>query len=290
MRAKSSLPPQSLSNQSGIALVTVLLFLMLIMIIGAIAVRQANVDLNVAASDQVGTLLINNSDSVLAHVEIAAGDNKNPQYGRIMSQTFGLLGYFTVNSESKVGHQVSTCYRPNSAEMFNKERAYIRQLGGAKYVSKDKSCNANSSGDYSSNRNTAMTQIIVRGLRDENSDDFNSAARGTTEGGIAPNASPKIQLNSVSVLPAMSDKSADQIKDCLGRPVGNATEYGFAATEKNANVNDCLRSQNIPATFVVEEGLLRDDEKGGFSGTGVNNACKNDAACAAAMGLQSSAP
>lgn len=282
MYTKTSLPSQSLSNQSGIALITVLLFLMLIMIIGAIAVRQANVDLNVAASDQVGTLLINNSDSILAHIEIAAGDNKNPQYQRMMSQKFGMLGYFTANHQEKIGHQVSSCYRPNAAEMFSMDRAYTRQPGGTKYVSKDKSCNADRAGDYTSDRNVAMTQIIVRGLRDDNSDDFKNAARGTTEGGVVQNASPKIQLNSVSVLPAMSDKSADDIQDCLGRPVGDATEYGFKEEEKNANVNDCLRNQNIPSTFVVEEGLLQDSER--YLGAGVNNECRNDPVCAAAMG------
>lgn len=68
--------PTSLSSQSGIALIAVLLFLILIMIVGAIAVRQAGVDLNVATSDQVGTLLLNNSDSVLAHIEMVAGESQ----------------------------------------------------------------------------------------------------------------------------------------------------------------------------------------------------------------------
>lgn len=282
MRSNSSLPSQSLSAQSGIALVTVLLFLILIMIIGVIAVRQASVDLNVAASDQVGTLLMNNSDSVLAHVEVVASDPKNPQYARVMSQKFGILGHFTI-IEGKIGDQVSSCYRPTSSDMFDVTKAHVRKLGGTPFISKAKACDASRSDDYTSDRNVAMTQIIVKGMADQSSDDFNNAATGTSEGGTTENMSPRIQLNSVSVLPSMSDKSADDIQDCLGRPVGDATAYGFPANDKNASVNDCLRNKNIPATFVVEEGLLVNDETGGYTGSSIDSPCKDDATCSPAL-------
>lgn len=295
--------PTSLSSQSGIALIAVLLFLILIMIVGAIAVRQAGVDLNVATSDQVGTLLLNNSDSVLAHIEMVAGESqlstkKSPQqnlspeeqaqknqrqqqYKQIMSIKEGALGYFTVDPKSKVGDQISLCYRPTEKDLFTRSRAYTRPFGpNNSFISIDQSCNAASSVDYGSARNTAMTQIIVRGQVDELSDNFDRAATGTSQGGQTEAFSPKVQINSVSIVPSMSSKNADVIKECLGRPVGNAAEYGVTG----GNLNDCLKRQNIPSTFVVEEGTLIDSEDGGYAGDSLKDPCQDNDSCRAAQG------
>lgn len=260
----------SLSSQSGVALIAVLLFLILIMIVGAIAVRQASVDLNVAASDQVGTLLLNNSDSVLAHIETAAASTTDPQYATMMSQQNGVLGYFAVDGRNQVGHQLSFCYRPKDPKMFNIDNAPLLKpvKGGEDSYVNSKACNASNSTDYTSDRMTAMTQVIVRALEDKSSDNFDNATRGTSEAGSTDSAAPKIQLNSVSVLPAMSDKSASEIQGCLSRPVGDATSYGY-----DNNVNDCLRSNNIPSTFVVEEAMLKKEESRIDAGTEVENPC-----------------
>lgn len=280
MHAKSSLPPQSLSAQSGIALITVLLFLILIMIIGAVAVRQASVDLNVAASDQVGTLLLNTSDSVLAHIEVVATDKdkvNTQEYQRMMSQRFGILGHFAASDSSKIGNQVSSCYSPKNPEVFDIENAYVRKLDN-NFISERFSCDANNTRDYASDRHTAMTQIIVRGMRDYFSDNFDQATRGMSDTGITDTVAMRTQINSISVLPAMSDKSASDIKKCLGHPVGNASDY-----KVDMNVNDCLRGNNIPSTFVVEEGVLVVLEDGGYNGTELANNCEQDEKCRAAL-------
>lgn len=280
MRAKSSLPPQSLSTQSGIALITVLLFLMLIMIIGAVAVRQAKVDLNVAASDQVGTLLMNTSDSVLAHIELVASDENNTNtqmHRRMMSQKFGIFGYYIANSQDKVGHQVSFCYTPKSAEMFDRQNAYIRPLNNAVSAT-SVACNPNNTDHYASDRYTAMTQIVIKGMPDEVSDNFDRATRATSDAGTTDKTAPRTQINSISMLPSMSDKSAKDIQKCLGKPVGDASDY---ATD--TNLNDCLRGSNIPSTFVVEEGILLDVEEGGYKGTEIINNCEQDEKCRAAL-------
>lgn len=270
-----------LSSQSGVALITVLLFLILIMIVGAIAVRQASVDLNVAASDQVGTLLLNNSDSVLAYVETVASkpDQNNKQYTDMMSQTYGVFGYFLVGG-TKVNHQISLCYRPSESKLFDRtNRAQTREPGDDTIL-KNRACNASSAADYTSNRTSAMTQMIIKGLKDEFSDDFQQADLGTSEGGQGGNIAPKVQINSVSVLPAMSSKSADDIQNCLARPVGDAkNDFGI----DGGNVNDCLRDNNIPSIFVVEEGFIKDEEKGGFDGIEIASTCESTPGCNAAL-------
>lgn len=270
----------SLTHQSGVALIAVLLFLILIMVVGAIAVRQSGVDLNVAASDQAGTLLLNSSDSVLAHIEVTASGvgtstAEKRASAQIMSQNNGPLGYFAVpNANERVGHQVSLCYRPKG-NIFDLQRAYIRPLGNG-FIKDSIGCDASKSEDYNSDRATSMTQIIVRGLEDQLSDNFDGATRGTSEAGKTDKTSPKVQVNSLSVLPSMSNKSSDEIKNCLARPVGRSSEYGNAQT-----ANDCLKQRSIPSTFVVEEGILQDKESGGFSdkSTKIDSPCNNDDKC-----------
>lgn len=258
------------SNQTGVALITVLLFLILIMIVGAIAVRQANVDLNVAASDQVATLLLSSSDGVLAHVEVAASGQDPIAYAEVMSQENGPLGYFaTPDAHEKIGNQVSFCYRPNANRVFSLKESYIREPGNA-FIAEIVACDASKQKDYNSKRNTSMTQLIMHGAQDLRSEGFDNAERGVSDAGTTSRITPRVQMNSVSVLPAMSDKKADVIKKCLGRPVGDAKKYGIT----DGNVNDCLRANNIPSTFVVEEGVIRDVETGGYVGTEINSPCE----------------
>lgn len=269
------------SHQSGIALIVVLLFLILIAIAGAIALRQSSVDLNVATNDQAGTLLLNSSDSLLAHIESVGSNPKHPQYAKIMTERRGILGYFLVQTQSKYGHQISLCYQPNQSTLYEQNRAYIRQLGNS-FLATDKACHPKKSSDYSSARNTAMTQLVVQGLEDNVSDNFAAAARGTSEGGSSNQINPKIQINSVSIIPALANASYQEINNCLARPVGNASNYGIS----NGNINDCLRNNNIPNTSLVEEGTLQKVETGGFdSGTGaIIDICANDPTCQQALG------
>ena len=51
------------SHQRGAALIVVLLFLVLILLAGAIAVRQSTTDLRTATADQINTLLLQSADS-----------------------------------------------------------------------------------------------------------------------------------------------------------------------------------------------------------------------------------
>lgn len=271
------------SHQSGVALIVVMLFLILIAITGVIALRQSTVDLNVATSDQVGTLMLNSSDSLFAHIEAVGSNPKHPQYAKMMAERKGILGYFLVQTQDKYNHQISLCYRPNEAALYDQSRAYIRQVGNS-FLAKDKACNPKNSSDYSSARNTAMTQLVVKGLEDNVSDHFSSAARGTSEGGTSTQISPKVQMNSTSVVPALADTSYSDINTCLARPIGDTSIYNLSG----GNINDCLRNNNIPNTSLVEEGTLQKVETGGFdSGTGaIIDICANDPTCQQALGNQ----
>lgn len=270
-------------QQSGVALIVVLLFLVLIAIAGAIAVRQSVVDLNVATSDQVGTLALNSSDSVLAHIEqvgntpylLDASGNPdrtkpNPAYTNMLSQNNGVLGYFLIDGQSRLNQQLFFCYRPDSKQLFNASTAG-RWLPGEKTIQNASAiCNPTAKTDYTSSRNIVMTQVSVKSVENILSDNFEDVAQGESSEVIVQSYVPQLLINSISLLPSMSSVSDSDIKTCLQRPSGDILDYGYSMTDTGVNkqnINDCLKEKGIPANSVVAEGVLKDDSLGGFNST-----------------------
>lgn len=252
-------------NQSGVALIAVLLFLILITIAGAIAIRQSTTDLKVAAADQANALLLNSSDSVLASIEELAdpgtAQNPNPDYFAIMGQQ-GLIGYYIDQSTSKVNEQVKRCYTPNSAKMnklFDLELSSRMQPGSTGHIGGDVGiCNPALSEHYASNRQTAMTQMVVKGVKTfgYSTNHTRALAEGEDskigEQGITV---PKIQIHSVSVLPALSNAKASDIKNCFSKPVGNDVKEIYKEPN-DQNMTNCLKDIGVPTTALVEDALV----------------------------------
>lgn len=246
-------------KQAGIALIAVLMFLILIMIVGAIAVRQSRVDLGVATSDQINGLTLNAADSSLAYIEQAAGGVDHPDHKNIFSGENSMFGYFVRNSEAKVGHQISACHTPGSTSFFDRsEGRTLIPPGGTQGTGGI--CDPDDASSYISGRNTAMNQIIVTGDRDKYSDNFSAAETGSSDPRKTNKFSPYVTINSVALLPSMSSASSEQIKGCLGRPTGDATLFGV----DDGNMNDCLRRIGVPNRNLVEEGRLADLTTGGY--------------------------
>lgn len=256
--------PVSPRQQSGVALIVVLMFLILIMIAGAIAVRQSRVDLRVATVDQVNTLTLNASDSVLAYIEQAATDSSNPSNQKLYSGT-GVLGYFLVQPQAKVGHQITFCYRPTQAQSLyerSKSQVLYPQPKGGRSPSTTAVCDPTNADDYTSKRGVAMTQVHIQGVEDSQADNFEKAAQGTSDDRFNQVISPKVHLTSTSVLPAMSDIPVDKVKECLARPVGNSALYD---TNNLGNISSCLKSRAIPTTSLVQEATVTNEQEGGFN-------------------------
>ena len=104
--------PTAINNQSGAVLIVVLFTLILIMIVGAIAIKQSTTDLKVATADQVNKLLFQANDAALMKVE---------KEDRILSDRREsmdtLKGY--MSSSQREGHEVSFCVRPRSTKLFS---------------------------------------------------------------------------------------------------------------------------------------------------------------------------
>lgn len=256
-------------QQSGVALIVVLLFLILITIAGAIAVRQSVVDLNVATSDQVGTLILNSSDSVLAHIEQVGNAPGTDAYNVMLSQNDGVLGYFITDGGSRVNQQAFFCYRPNNEKLFNASTAGMWLPGNSTGQSIDGAiCDPSVKANYTSARNIAMTQVSVKSVENILSDNFQDVVQGESIEITRQSYVPQVLINSVSLLPSMASVSADDIKACLKRPSGDISDYGFMPTTagiQGQNLNDCLKERGIPANSVVVEGVVKDASTGGFN-------------------------
>lgn len=252
---------QFYAEQQGFALIVVLMFLVVIIIVGTIAVRQSRTDLQVATADQANTLTLNASDSVLSYLETSIGNS--PQSS--------VLKYFLIQPQSKVGHQVSFCYRPRDERFYSLGKARIMRLGGGTNVKSDDAiCNPAKVDDYTSSRNVAMTQVTIAALDDtaqqRSADNFALAQTGTSDERLTDTVIPVLRLHSNSVLPAMSNVDADTIKTCLERPVDNASKYGV----NDGNLSSCLKQHALPFSSLVEEVAIEYERKGGYNPTEAN--------------------
>lgn len=252
-------------SESGVALIAVLLFLLLIAIAGMIAVRQGSLDLRVATNEQADVLMLNSSDSVLAHIETVAGDNNHALRPQMMSQTRGVLGYFipiggaNADPNEKVDHQVRFCYTPNAQTFFDVERARVLLPGGGTMRTNDGACNPNNAQDYISGRNTVMTQVVTRGLTSQTADseNFKLALEGEQLGAGSTPPSSRIAMHSVSMLPGLSSAGSADIRNCMDMAVGDITNTNYGNNFGARNLTTCLQEQGVPAKAIVEEAILR---------------------------------
>lgn len=301
-RPKTSFDPQ---NQAGVALLAVLLFLILITIAGVVAVRQSSVDLKVATSDQANVLMLNSSDSVLADIEQSAipptslkdadpqtREKQKERYDSMLSGRDGIMGYFGVQVSDKIGDQVHFCYRPGDELLFSLTKARILKYGGGYDRQNNPGletgvCDSNNPKDYTSARNTTLTQVAVKALDSETDVRFAANTRGELGDMSAAIQVPSLSIHSVSVLPALSKADNDEMTTCLGRPVGddvNQETYGNEG--KDDNMTKCLRAAGIPSVALVEDALMKQGVEGGLdakTGKLQDQQCKDDPECAAAL-------
>ena len=163
----------SLHNQSGVVLIVVLFTLILIMIVGAIAVRQGTTDLKVATADQVNKLLFQANDAALMKVE---------KEDRILSERRDnvdtLKGY--MSSTEREGHQVSFCVRPRSTKLFS--ILEISERNKTNDLLSDKNngyCNPTVSDDYVSEGRVMTQMTFVRPIETEDKGVFYKEVEGT---------------------------------------------------------------------------------------------------------------
>ena len=165
-------------NQSGVALIVVLLVLILIMIVGAIAVRKSTTDLKVSTADQVNKLLFQANDAALLKVEkedrilSAASRDKNDT----------LKGY--MSSSEREGHKISFCVRPRSTKLFSILEISELDKNNALLTARNNGyCNPSDSNDYVS-EGRVITQMTFE--RSDCGGIFCQEGSGTSSNNVEP--------------------------------------------------------------------------------------------------------
>lgn len=271
MKSPSSIP----TNQQGVALVVVLLFLILITLAGAIAVRNSTTDLKLATSEQVDTLLLNTADNTNKNIEeIVNADTSDADamlQKNLTLSSAGFFGYFmNIGAKENRGDQIVFCYRPRESYFFRmNEATVIDPSGGSKLTTGSTSsggfCRVSQAKDFSSSRNNVMTQVaITRPSSDmvaAEPFEFVPLERTITTTNVT-STSPNFRLFSTSFLPGMTKATESAISNCLKKPNENASDYGYAAKDDDdkditkyyeQTMTQCLAELGVPANTLVED-------------------------------------
>lgn len=231
--------PSIIAKQRGAVLIVVLLFLVLIMLVGVVAVRNSSTDLKLATSDQINTVLLQSSDSVNNKIEMSVnGDSTSEEHKKIMGFT-GIFGYYILN-ESAAEDIIDFCYRPRS-EFFNIDKAVIRRNTGLLLSNNEGYCDPEVLGDYTSARNTTMTQVMIKNVsKTANAPAFSHINLGSD----SENKTSKMHtfdIYSTSVLPAYGNAKTSKIQEC------------FKKDASKDEVADCMSDNNVPNKMLVEQ-------------------------------------
>lgn len=243
--------PKSLSShtQQGAVLIVVLLFLVLIIFAGVIAVKQSTTDLRLATSDQINTLLLQSADNANQNIEQSLnGDTNNDIYKAMMSKT-GPFGYFVLdNNNSRTEDEYVFCFRPRD-RFFDINKTSVMTLDGSTVAdfSNKGYCNPAMSDDYISARNASMTQLNVSLTpRSPNNEVFISYTIGQDSSEISSQAF-LFDIDSTAILPAYSG-AANKAKECFEK----TSRLNYEKTNKDNTIAGCMAKEGVPSIALYE--------------------------------------
>lgn len=233
-------------SEQGATLIVVLLFLVLIMLAGAIAVKQSTTDLKVATSDQINTILLQSSDSANQKLEtVINGDPASEQYKDVTSSA-GVFGHFLLD-EKNTTNEFIYCFNPRT-QRYLTSNATIREPGGGYWSGLNNGiCDYESADGYTSNRQTIVTQMSVTTTApDPNSEAFSQMVIGKE---VEDRTSKrfKFDIRATSALPAYHEP-----KDDNGSCFANTSISDNVASDEQS-LNDCLLDAMTPSKMLYEQ-------------------------------------
>lgn len=250
----SSITTAYRSTEQGATLIVVLLFLVLITLAGAIAVRQSNTDLKLATSDQINTVLLQSSDSANQKLEMMVNSSPTSVAYKDVVSAAGVFGHFILD-EKNVTNEFIYCFNPRTVKYLTKNATVKTPptvgppASGAGYWNSLNNgvCNYNTAGDYTSARQTVMTQMSVTVTpRDPNAERFGHVVLGKE---IEDRTSKKFKfdIRASSALPAYSEP-----KDADGSCFAKTSIKANAPTGKNS-LNECMLAAKTPSKMLYEQ-------------------------------------
>ncbi|MGO3664641.1 pilus assembly protein PilX [Psychrobacter sp. AOP5-GZ1-6] len=234
------------SSEQGATLVVVLLFLVLIMLAGAIAVRQSNTDLKIATSDQINTVLLQSSDSANQKLEaMVNGSTTSTNYQSVTSVS-GVFGHFLLNEENATNEFIY-CFNPRTKEYLTANATVLKATGGYWSGLNNGICDYTSADGYTSARQTVMTQVSV--TTTPTAADAESFAHMVLGKEVEDKTSKKYQfdIRATSALPSYSEP-----KDTDGACFAKTSISANVASGKNS-LNDCLLEATTPSKMLYEQ-------------------------------------
>lgn len=235
----------SLDSQKGAVLIVVLLFLVLIILAGVIAVQNSTTDLRLATSDQINTLLVQSADNANQNIEQSINGNSNSDIYIAMTSSGGPFGHF-MSKTSNINDEYIFCFRPRG-QFFNINKAIITVPGGGNVAGSDNGyCNPATPDDYVSARNASMTQVNVS-LTPPNPkhEVFRNYTIGQ-DGSETSSQAYMFDINSTAILPAYAG-SEDAAKDCF-----KETSKYESVVNKEKTIAGCMAKAGVPSTVLHE--------------------------------------
>lgn len=235
-----------LSKQHGATLIIVLLFLVLVMLAGAIAVRRSVTDMRVATSQQISTQLLQSSESANERLEGMINGKPSSQGYQDLISLSGAFGHFLVNPDN-LGNEFIYCYNPTTTRYLTSKATIKTPSGGYWSGLNNGICDYKKSDSFTTKRNTVMTQVHVTAPRGKPSDEDEAFAYTATGVEATGSSSRKTVFNiyATSILPSYA------------KPVNGSTKCMEQPTAVNANgitpMYNCLIQAAVPTAMTYEQ-------------------------------------
>lgn len=234
------------SAERGATLIVVLLFLVLIMLAGVIAVKQSNTDLKVATSDQINTVLLQSSDSANQKLEMMINGSSASDEYRDVTSASGVFGHFLLNPDNATNEFIY-CFNPRTKK-YLAANATVKVATGGYWSSLNSGiCDYGTAGDYTSERQAVMTQMSVTITpTNPNAPVFEHVVIGKE---ILDRTSKRYQfdIRASSALPAYSEPKVNSEK-CFDQ---TSIKTNVATGKKS--LDDCMLAAGTPSKMLYEQ-------------------------------------
>lgn len=235
--------PVKIHDQQGATLIVVMLVLLLIMVAGAMAVRQSRTDLQVATSDQINTVLLQTADNANQKLEqVINGDSTSEAYRNLVENSSGFVGYF-YGRDDRANDEVVYC-QTGQGQNYLVSSATVRRGSGTVY--NNGYCANGSTLRYTSSRDTMVGQVSIlpAEITNEDSEVLGSYNTGQDISGVA-SKSMKFDIYSTAAIPAYGNNG--DVTGCFNNRSSKPDTSSSTRT-----VSECLEDIGVPQTSVYQ--------------------------------------
>ena len=232
--------------QSGAALIVVLLFLVLIMLGGVMAVRQSSTDLKTATADQINTLLLQSADSGNQKLEAMVNGAPTSQEYKDITSAAGAIGHFLLSPDNQ-NHEFIYCYNPREKKYLAKNATILKKGGGYWSGRNSGYCDYTSADSYTSDRQTSMTQMNIAVTPPEtDAEPFSQMVIGK-EVENRTSKKFKFDIRATAALPAYAEPKVGSDK-CFEQ---TAIQDNVSAGK--SSLIECMRKANTPSKMLYQK-------------------------------------